>query len=117
MEPETIAAMSAATVTLAQIFKGFINQKLALPLAGLLALVSVGLWAYSHNDFARETTWNYFVAYGLVLSSAAGVFGLINQGAQQITNIGGAGRAMVNSTKAAGHAIGTAITGTGDGSK
>lgn len=99
-----IALMSGATVTLAQVLKGFVSRKLALPLASLLALLSMAVWAYSHGGVPREEYWNYYVGYGLVLTSAAGVFGLINQGAEQITNIKGAASSMV-----------AAIKGTGDG--
>jgi hypothetical protein len=104
MDPEAIAGMTTATVTFAQIFKAFVSRKLALPLAGLLALASLGAWAYSHGGVPPEHVWDYYLAYGLVMTSAAGVFGLINQGSEQITNIKGAASNMV-----------AAIKGTGDG--
>lgn len=32
------------------------------------------VWGYSHNDFNRESTWTYFMAWVEVLGIAAGAF-------------------------------------------
>lgn len=108
ISPEVIAAMSAATVTLAQIFKSFVSRGLALPLAGFLSLLSVVLWAWSNHDLTRESAFGYWSAYGLVLASAAGVFGLINQAPERITDMKDLGHRMAASIKGTGG-------GTGDG--
>jgi hypothetical protein len=36
--------------------------------------VVFAIWGYSHNDFTREATWAYFMAWVETLSIAAGAF-------------------------------------------
>jgi hypothetical protein len=95
MDPQAIAAVSLATATFVQILKAAgVSGKWALPVAALVSGLSIAIWAFSHGTFTRETSWDYFVAFGVVLSSAAGVFGLINKGAEGVTNMKSVRRMM-----------------------
>lgn len=90
MDAQAIGAVSLATVTFVQILKGAgLAGKWAMPVSAVVSLIAVALWGYSHDSFTRQTAWDYFVAFGLVWSSASGVFGLINKGAEGVANMRG----------------------------
>lgn len=42
--------------------------------AVLVTTAVFAVWGYSHNDFTRESTWGYFMAWVETLGIAAGAF-------------------------------------------
>ena len=50
------------------------------------------IWGYSHNDFNRESTWAYFMAWVETLSIAAGAFHGTEQAVQKMTGTGDGSR-------------------------
>lgn len=93
MDAQAIGAVSLATVTFVQILKGAgVSGRWAMPVSAAVSLIAVSLWGYSHDTFTRQAAWDYFVAFGLVWSSASGVFGLINKGAEGVANMRGVRR-------------------------
>lgn len=97
--------IAGAVVILTQIAKAAgATGRWALLIAIVLSAASMTIWGYSHNDFTRENTWSYFVAFGSVLTSAVGVFGLVNSAPSQVAAVRDIGSRMKD-----------AIKGTGDG--
>lgn len=69
--------------------------------AFIISAFAVAVYAYSANDFARETTYQYLVGFGAVLTTAGGVFHAASEAMKSAANPDGMVRRM---------------TGTGDGS-
>lgn len=53
--------------------------------AALVAALSVFVWGYSHGDFARETSWDYFAGYVTTLAVAAGAFHGTEEAVKKVT--------------------------------
>jgi hypothetical protein len=103
MTVEQATVVSGAIVPILQIVKSAgLAGRYALIWAAGLALLGVGLWAYSEGDFSRTTTWSYFAGWAICFTSAAGVFGLINQAPQLVTDLKGTGSALMEILKATG---------------
>lgn len=108
MDTTVSMQIAGAVVVLVQIAKGAgVSGRWALLTAVLLSAGAMAIWGYAHNDFTRESTWHYFVAFGSVLTSAVGVFGLINEAPNQVAHMKDIGTRMKDAIK------GTS-TGTGD---
>ena len=105
MTAEQTGMISGAVVAILQVIKaGGLANKNGVLWAALFSVLGVALWGWSQGDLGRATAFSYFVACSVVLTSAAGVFGLINKSAETVTSIKGAGTALMQS-----------LTGTGDG--
>jgi hypothetical protein len=96
-------AIAGAVVALVQIVKASgVPTKWGLLLCIIFSGVAMAVWGYSHADFTRATSWDYFVGFGSVLTSASGVFGIINKTPESITSMKGFGTNLVNSIKGTG---------------
>lgn len=105
MDTTSSMQIAGAVVVLTQIAKSFgVKGVGALFVAIVLSMVAMAVWGYSHNDFTRENSWDYFVAFGSVLTSAVGVFGLINAAPENVAQLRDVGARMKD-----------VITGTGPG--
>lgn len=87
MDGQAIIAVSAAVVGSTQMVKwAGLPDKMG-PLAVIVfALLGVGLWAYSQDNFVRETTFDYFAGWVAVSLTAAGTFGFTRAAATAITS-------------------------------
>lgn len=75
MHGDAIAAIGLVTGTLAKILYGMgFTGRWASLASVVISVVAVAIWGYSANDFARETTWNYFSGWVATLGVAAGSF-------------------------------------------
>lgn len=61
-------------------------------IAVIVTTLVFAVWGYSHNDFARETTWAYFMAWVETLSIAAGAFHGTEQAVEQMNGTGDGSR-------------------------
>lgn len=79
MDAQAILQVTAAVVALTQLFKGFgVPNRWGLLVAAAVSVVGVFAWAFSHPDtLTRTAFWDYFAGWVTVLTSAAGVFGII----------------------------------------
>lgn len=76
----TIGLISAAVVTLVQFLKwsGYVPDRAGPLVAAVASAVGVALWAFSHPELlVRGAAFDLFAGWLVVLTSAAGVFGLI----------------------------------------
>jgi purine-cytosine permease-like protein len=95
--------IAGAVVVLVQIAKAAgVTGRWALLIAIALSAGSMAVWAYSTGDFTRENSWSYFVAFGSVLTSAVGVFGLVNASPEQVTAVRDVGARMKEAIKGTG---------------
>lgn len=104
MTAQDALAVSAPIVLIAQIFKPFITGKWALVFVMFLSILGVSLWVYSSGGYERALIWSYFAAWATVLTSAAGIFNIVNKAPELVTDVSGAGGRLVRS-----------FTGTGSG--
>lgn len=87
MDAQSIAAVSAAVVSLVQVLKwGGIPDRFG-PLAVLMiSALGVGIWAYSTLPvFDRSLVFDYFAGWIVVATSAAGVFGFTRAATSAVT--------------------------------
>ncbi len=97
MDGQAIISVSAAVVAVCQLLKWAFLPDKAGPLAVLvLALLGVALWAYSENNFTRETSFDYFAGWIAVALGSAGTFGFTRAAASAVISAkpppaGGAG--------------------------
>lgn len=76
MDGEAIMSISAAVVTLTQFSKwAGIKDGYGPTIVLLLSTLGVVLWGYSEGSYERAKTFEYFVGWLAVVTSAAGVFG------------------------------------------
>ena len=104
MTAQDALAVAAPIVLIAQIFKPFIGGKWSLLFVLLLSVLGVALWVYSSGGYERALLWSYFAAFATVLTSAAGIFNIVNKAPEVVTDVSGAGGRLVRS-----------FTGTGSG--
>lgn len=105
MDATAVLAVSGSIVMLLQVFKaGGVTGRWALIVAAVCSAIGVALWGYSAGTFARATTWDFAAGWIAVFTSAAGVFGVVNGGAEAVTAMKGAPSAILKS-----------LTSTGDG--
>lgn len=105
MDATAVIAVSGAIVMLLQVLKSAgLTGRWALVSAAVMSMVGVGVWAYSQGNYGRPETWGYFAGWIAVFTSAAGVFGIVNGGAEAVTAMKGAPSAIIKS-----------LTSTGDG--
>lgn len=97
MDAQAIASVTIAVVGLTQIVKWAGIPDKGGPIAVMLiSLAGVGLWGWSQGTFVRTQTFDYFAAWILVSTSAAGVFGFTRAAVGAVVNVapppgGGAG--------------------------
>lgn len=86
MDGQAILTVSAAVVALTQLCKwAFLNDKYGPVAVLLLALVGVAFWAWSADDFSRQSAFLYFAGWIAVATSAAGVFGFTRAASEAVT--------------------------------
>lgn len=88
MSGESILTVSAAVVLLVQLVKwSGLPPKLS-PLAVLVtSLVGVAFWAWTQDNFARQTAFDYFAGFVSVAAAAAGVFGFVREGSEAVASM------------------------------
>ncbi len=97
MDAQAIISVSAAVVALVQLVKWAGLPDKAGPLVVLVfAVIGVALWAYSENNFTRETSFDYFAGWIAVALGSAGTFGFTRAAASAVISAkpppaGGAG--------------------------
>jgi hypothetical protein len=87
MNAESIMTVSAAVVALTQLLKwlGMPNRVGSIAVL-LLALVGVGLWAWSRPTLPDRTQFfEYFAAWIAVATASAGVFGFTRAASEAVT--------------------------------
>lgn len=106
MDATAVISVSGAIVMLLQVLKsgGAVTGRWALTVAAVLSILGVVVWAYSVGNYDRPQLWGYFAGWIAVFTSAAGVFGIVNGGAEAVTAMKGAPSAIIKS-----------LTGSGDG--
>jgi hypothetical protein len=67
---------------------GDIKGRWITVIAFLVSTLSVWVWGYSHGDFARETTWDYFAGWAATLAVAAGAFHGTEEAVKKVTGTG-----------------------------
>lgn len=88
MSSDAIIATSAAVVALVQLVKwAGLPDKYGPAGVLLFALVGVGFWAWSHQDFSRAVAFDYFSGWITVATSAAGIFGFTRATTTAVTNM------------------------------
>lgn len=75
MDAAAIAVIGAVVGGLAKFMvNAGVQGKLASWGSVGVALLTMAIWAYAHNDFSRATSWDYFASFADVLLVAAGAF-------------------------------------------
>jgi hypothetical protein len=76
MNPDAMLAIGGVVGSLSKfLMMGVAIRGIWVTLAAFaLTTLSFFIWGYSHGDFARETSWNYFTAWAATLAIAAGSF-------------------------------------------
>lgn len=76
MNPEAEIAIGGVVGVVAKLvmYGTTLTGKYASLASILITTVVFLIWAYSHNDYTRESTWTYFVAWANVNLIAAGAF-------------------------------------------
>jgi len=92
MDAQAILTVGAAVVALVGLLKWMgVNQDLhplAVPITLLVcSIIGVAFWAWSQADITRESAFDYFSGFVLVMTSAAGVFGYTRTTAESISQI------------------------------
>lgn len=105
MDATAVIAVSGAIVMLLQVLKSAgLTGRWALVSSAVMSMVGVVVWGYSQGTYERPETWAFFSGWVAVFTSAAGVFGIVNGGAEAVTAMKGAPSALIKS-----------LTGPGDG--
>lgn len=87
MNAEAIVSVSAAVVGLVQVVKWAGLPSRFGPFAVLLiSAIGVWLWGWSAEMLSRASAFQFFYGWVAVLTSAAGVFGLIRATPEAITS-------------------------------
>lgn len=99
MESDAALGISVVVSAFVQVIKATgVDRQKGVWLAAAASLVGVVIYAVSTEPvFERGLLWEYFAAFGIVLLSAMGTFGLIKQSPQMVTDIKGAGTALKES--------------------
>lgn len=90
MNSEAILAIGGVVGSLSkfvQMSGVLVGWKMSLA-AGFITTAVFWVWGYSHGDFARETTWDYFMAWVTTLSVAAGAFHGTEQAVKKANDMG-----------------------------
>jgi hypothetical protein len=86
MDGEAIMSISAAVVTLTQFAKwAGVKPSTGPVMVLLLSTLGVILWGFSEGSYERAKTFEYFVGWLAVVTSAAGVFGFTRGSAESLT--------------------------------
>lgn len=76
MNADAMLVIGGAVGSLSKLLMAMLHIKgrwVALAAVGVTTL-SFFVWGYSHGDFNRESSWNYYTAWIATLSIAAGAF-------------------------------------------
>lgn len=100
MDGQAIMSVSAAVVTLTQLFKwiAVVPDKWGPASVLVLAGLGVALWGFSFDDlYERKDAFDYFAGWIAVATSSAGVFGFTRAASGAVTEFrappaGGAGQ-------------------------
>jgi len=86
MDSTAIASVSISVVALTQFAKwGGVPDKYGPMLVMVLSCLGLAFWGYSKGTFERTVAFDYFAAWVLITTSAAGVFGFTRAAAEAIT--------------------------------
>jgi len=90
MDSEVTMTIAGSVVVVCQLLKSVgVTGKWALLVAALLSLLGTVFVAWAAADFGRATAVRYLIGWTSILSSAAGVFGLINSAPEAVTTLKG----------------------------
>lgn len=109
MDSEVTMTIAGVVVVVCQLLKSVgLTGRWALLVAAVLSLLGTAFVAWAAADFGRATAVRYLIGWSSILSSAAGVFGLINSTPEAITSmrdgVKGAASNIVNAMKGSGDA-------------
>jgi hypothetical protein len=90
MDSEVTMTIAGSVVVVCQLLKSVgLHGKWALVVAALLSLAGTAFVAWAAADFSRASAIRYLIGWTSVLSSAAGVFGMINAAPEAVATIKG----------------------------
>jgi hypothetical protein len=88
MDGSAIMTVSAAVVGLVEYAKWANLPKKWAPFAVLaLSAIGVVLWGWSQGTMERATAFQYFTGWIAVMTSAAGVYGLVRESRETVTSM------------------------------